>query len=233
MLVDAANEADGAYITIEKVVERAQWEAAGSLFDEVYGLEKSWAIPAAPGVVSDGSPGSMLLLKRGDEPAGLLHVLRGSGLCPTPAIEADFRAWLNRKHVVTAQVRVAQWKRLLTHKRVRSSPRHLMALLLAALRESVATGCTHILADTFEDQPQPRRFLTDVLGFESIGTRRCSEPFRADLNFITVAADIEQVLVKARQVPRFGKMLRQQETGCVGFLPPGDGRSRTVGGSRA
>ncbi len=199
------NHRQGTGITVEKVVERSQWEAARTLFDEVYGLEKTWAVPAAPaspGAVFDDSPGSVLILKSGDEPVGLLHVLRGSGpLCPTPGHEADFRAWLSRKQTVTTQVRVAQWKRLLTRDRVRSSPRHLTALLLAALQECVATGCTHILADTFEEEPQPRRFLTDAVGFEAIGTRRCGEPFRADLNFITVVAHIEQVLAKVRQAP--------------------------------
>ena len=209
MLIDQRQDADGAGIggiTVEKAWSDPQWEAIRTLVDEVYVREKSWMVSPRLEEFSDGSPGSVFLLKNRGATAGLFRMRCSPGRCPDPGHEADFRAWRDRKQAGTVQVQVAEWGRLIMRKGVRPRPRHLMALSVAVLRECEALGCTHILADTIEDEPQPRRFLTRVLGFEPIGTRHSSEvSLSADLNLITVASDVEHVLMKARRVPWAGR----------------------------
>ncbi|TLU83069.1 MAG: GNAT family N-acetyltransferase [Chlorobium sp.] len=165
-------------ITVSKVVNTADRDAALDIINQVFCIEKNWISSVnnqIPEDVSENRVYSWFMAKVNGNPAGLLRLQYD----PALDIPAEYEVRLMpgiEIETLKKTGRYVEIGRFMILEKFRRNHKVALHLMRAAVAEVIDRDYTHFITDVFEgEKHSPLNFHTRVLGFEIIGTHLLGE----------------------------------------------------------
>jgi hypothetical protein len=165
-------------ITVSKVVNAADRDAALDIINQVFCIEKNWISSVynqIPEDVSENRGYSWFMAEVNGNPAGLLRLQYD----PDLDIPAEYEVRLIPGIEIETLKKAGRYVdigRFMILEKFRRNHRVALHLMRAAVAEVIDRDYTHFITDVFEgEKHSPLNFHTRVLGFEIIGTHLLGE----------------------------------------------------------